>query len=154
MGAEDPLQGYRFSLEVGDLACWFTGIDGLGSENEIVQNKTLTKDGKEVIIKSAGRLSFGDVTLKRGLTSDLKIWEWRQMVIDGKMSDARKDCTITLYSSDLQPIVRWMLQKAWPAKVSATSLSSDSNDFVMEEMTLAHEGVTREGVAGQVAATR
>ena len=154
MGVEDPLQGYRFSLEVGDLSGWFTGIDGLGSENEIVQSKTLTKDGKEVVIKSAGRLTWGDVTLKRGLTSDIAIWKWRQDVIDGKMKDARKDCTITLYSADLKPIVRWMLQKAWPAKVSATSLASDSNDFVIEEMTLAHEGVTREGVSGQVAATR
>ena len=53
--------------------------------------------GKEVQAKSPGRLTWGDVTLKRGITDDLGFWDWRQMVVDGNVSGARKNCSITMY---------------------------------------------------------
>ena len=152
MADTDPLQSFTFMLDVNGLQGFFTSVDGLGSENEVVVGKYITPDGKELQAKTAGRLTWGDVTLKRGITADMKIWEWRQMVVDGKLKEARKAVSITLLDRTYAPVVTWNLINAWPSKISAMSLSADSNDFAMEEMTLVHEGITREGVAGMPAA--
>ena len=147
----DPLQSFTFMLDVNGLKGYFTSVDGLGSENEVVVGKYITPDGKEIQAKAPGRLTWGDVTLKRGITADMKIWEWRQMIVDGKVKDARKAVSVTLLDRTYAPIVTWNLTNAWPSKVSAMTLSSDSDDFAIEEVTLVHEGITREGVAGMPA---
>lgn len=145
--AVDPLQGFTFLVDVNGLIGYFTSIDGLGSENAVAVGKYL-KDGKEVEAKAPGRLTWGDVTLKRGITGDMGFWEWRQKVVDGKVDEARANVSITLLDRAYSPVVTWNLYRAWPSKISAMSLSSDSNDFALEEMTLVHEGITRDGVTG------
>jgi len=142
----DPLQSFTFLVDANGLEGYFTSIDGLGSENEVAVGKYVVK-GKEVQAKSPGRLTWGDVTLKRGITDDLGFWDWRQMVVDGNVSSARKNCSITMLSRDGKPVVTWNLVNAWPSKVSALSISSDSNDFTIEELTLTHEGINRDGKA-------
>lgn len=142
----DPLQSFTFLVDANGLEGYFTSIDGLGSENEVAVGKYIVK-GKEVQAKSPGRLTWGDVTLKRGITDDLGFWDWRQMVVDGNVTGARKNCSITMLSRDGKPVVTWNLVNAWPSKVSALSISSDSNDFTIEELTLAHEGINRDGKA-------
>jgi phage tail-like protein len=142
----DPLQSFTFLVDANGLEGYFTSIDGLGSENEVAVGKYVVK-GKEVQAKSPGRLTWGDVTLKRGITDDLGFWDWRQMVVDGNVSGARKNCSITMLSRDGKPVVTWNLVNAWPSKVSALSISSDSNDFTIEELTLTHEGINRDGKA-------
>jgi phage tail-like protein len=141
--AEDPVSGFRFQVDAGDVKGFFTAVDGLGSENEASVIKT-SVDGKEVQIKVPGRLNWGDVTLKRGLTSDKSAWKWRQDIIDGKVSDSRKTVTITLLDRAYAPLMTWTLLKAWPSKITAVNLSADSNDFAIEEMTLVHEGMKKD----------
>ena len=102
------------------------------------------KQGHEVVRKIPGRLKWTDVTLKRGITSDLQIWEWRQNVVEGKMSDARKNITITMLDRTYKPISKWHFTKCWPSKVSGPSFKSDDNSFGVEEVTLVHEGMYRE----------
>jgi phage tail-like protein len=135
-------------VDCGGVQGFFTSIDGLGSENEVVVSKVSNPDGKEAQLKLAGRLSWGDVTLKRGLTKDMSFWDWRQMIIEGKMKDARKNLSITLLDREYAPVIVWNLVNAWPTKIAAATLSSDSNDMQLEEVTFAHEGITREGATG------
>lgn len=144
MARVDPIQGFNFVLDVNGLKGYFTSVDGLGSENEVTIMKTINKQGQEVQVKVPGRLNWGDVTLKRGLSDDLEIWNWRQMIVDGKVVDARKNCSISMLSLDGELVVTWSLVNAWPSKVSSVTLSSDSNDFIIEEVTLVHEGISRD----------
>ncbi len=142
--AADPLVSYLFRLEVEKISAgYFTEASGLGSENEVVEQKTLDAAGHEVVKKVPGRLKWGDITLKRGITNDMKIWQWRQSVIDGKMDDARSNCSIVMLNRDYQDVARWDFNNAWPSKVSGPSLKSDSNEFGIEELTLVHEGISR-----------
>jgi len=142
---EDPLLGFNFMLELeGALAGYFTECSGVGSEHEIVEHKVVDKQGHEVIRKIPGRLKWQDISLKRGITSDLKIWEWRDMLVQGKAGSARKNITITMLSRDYQPVAVWHFANAWPSKVSGPSLKSDSNEFGVEELTIVHEGMYRE----------
>jgi phage tail-like protein len=142
---EDPLLGFNFLLELeGAVAGYFTECSGVGSENEIVEHKVVDKQGHEVVRKLPGRLKWQDVTLKRGITSDLQLWQWRDTVIKGTMKDARKNITITMLDREYKPVAIWNFSNAWPSKVSGPSLKSDSNEFGVEEITIVHEGMYRD----------
>jgi phage tail-like protein len=142
---EDPLLGFNFMLELeGAVAGYFTECSGIGSEHEVVEQKTVDKQGHELIRKIPGRLKFTDITLKRGITSDMQIWEWRDMAVQGKITSARKNCTITMLSREYKPVAIWHFANAWPSKVTGPSLKADSNEIGVEELTIVHEGMYRE----------
>jgi len=142
---EDPLLGFNFALELeGVIAGYFTECAGIGSENEIVEHKVVDKQGHEVVRKIPGRLKWSDITLKRGITKSLQIWEWRQEVINGGVKDARKNISITMMDREYNPVALWNFQNAWPSKVTGPALKSDSNEFGIEEVTLVHEGMYRD----------
>ena len=146
----DPVVAYRFQIEVGDIKGYFTEISGIGSEHQIVKHKVVI-EGKEAEVKSPGRLEWGDITVKRGLTRDMSFWKWRDQIVHGDLEGARKPCTITMYDSKFSPLIVWNLVNVWPFKMGSISIKADSNDFVMEELVITHEGITREGADGYAA---
>src|SRR5438093_634215 len=119
---EDPLVSAFFHLEAGPLKGVFTEISGIGSETEVVEYKESNAKGQDIIKKMPGRYKWEDITLKRGITSNLDMWEWRKSVVDGKISEARKDGTITMYDQTLKAIAKWDFVRAWPSKVTGPSL--------------------------------
>jgi phage tail-like protein len=142
---QDPLLGFNYLLELeGAVAGYFTECSGIGSEHEIVEHKVVDKQGHEIIRKIPGRLKWQDISLKRGITADLKIWEWRDLMVQGKTGDGRKNITITMLDRSYQPVAIWHFANAWPSKVTGPSLKSDSNEFGVEEITIVHEGMYRE----------
>ena len=123
---------------------YFLEASGVGSEHEIVEHTVVDENGHEMVHKLPGRLKWEDVTLKRGITEDLQIWQWRQTVIEGKMADARKNISITMLDRQYEPVAIWHFSGAWPSKVTGPSFKSDSNEFGVEEVTIVHEGMYRE----------
>ncbi len=142
----DPLLGFNYALEIGDkMAGYFTEASGIGSEHEIVEHKVVDSTGHEMVHKIPGRLKWQDVTLKRGITEDLAIWVWRQEIEQGKIGDARQNCSIIMFDRNYEEIARWSLLNAWPSKITGPSLKSDGNEVGVEELTIVHEGLKREG---------
>jgi len=143
--ASDPLVGFHFSLEVqGAVTGFFTEIGGLGSETEVVDHKIVTPEGHEVIQKIPGRLKWGEITLKRGVTAEMDMWKWRKLVEDGKISNARKNGSIVMYDEALKEIARWNFTNGWPSKINGPQLQADSNAYGVEELTIVHEGIIRQ----------
>lgn len=143
--SEDPLLGFTFQLQLeGAVAGFFAECSGIGSEHELVEQKVVDEMGHELVRKIPGRLKWTDITLKRGITSDMAIWEWRQQAVEGKVKDARKNCTVTMMNRDYTPAAIWHFHNAWPIKVTGPNLQADSNDFGVEELTIVHEGMWRE----------
>lgn len=141
----DPLIGFNFCLEIeGKLAGYFTECNGIGSEHDIIEHKVVDGNGHEIIRKIPGRIKYTDVTLKRGITADMQIWDWRKQVEQGKMDDARTNCSIIMLDREYQDVARWNFVNAWPSKVTGPSLKADSNEFGIEELTIVHEGMERE----------
>jgi phage tail-like protein len=140
----DPLTGFTFRLEIeGKISGYFTEVSGLGSEHEVIDHKVVDDKGRETILKIPGRLKWGDISLKRGITDEMDIWEWRQKVVDGKLKDARTNCSIVMLDRDYEDVARWDFKNAWPSKVSGPNLKADSNDLGIEELVLVHEGIVR-----------
>lgn len=140
----EPLISFNFRLELkGGVNGYFTEVSGLGSEHEVIDHKVVDDKGREMVQKIPGRLKWGDVTLKRGITDNMAIWDWRQNVVDGKVKDARANCSIVMMDRGYVEVARWEITNAWPSKVTGPSLKSDSNDLGIEEMVLVHEGIKR-----------
>lgn len=139
----DPLVGFHFMLDVqGEVKGLFTEVGGLGSETEVVEHK-VSRDGIDFVQKIPGRLKWGDITLKRGITAEMDMWTWRAKVEKGDIVGARKNGSIIMLDQALTPVAQWDFTNAWPSKLSGPQLQSDSNAFGVEELTLVHEGIVR-----------
>lgn len=141
---EDPLVGCRFKVDVGGVITgYFTECSGLGSETDIIEQKVVNEKGVEVVMKVPGRLKWGDITLKRGITSDMQIWNWRKKVEEGDVDGARRNGSIVMYDQSLAERARWDFMNAWPSKVSGPAPKADSNEIGIEELVLVHEYIKR-----------
>lgn len=141
---EDPLVGFNFALEMGGKVIgFFTECSGLGSEHEVIEQKQVNEKGQEVIIKMPGRLKWENIILKRGISNNKDIWDWRQEVIEGNLEGARQDGSIVLYDPEGKEVARWDFRRAWPIKVSGPQPKADSNEIGIEELTIAHEYIRR-----------
>ncbi len=140
----DPLVSVSFFIDVGGkVTGMFRECSGLGSESEVIEHKAAIKDGHIVVYKVPGILKWQNVVLKRGVTNDMEIWDWRKTVEDGKVNEARKDGSITMYDQSHREVARWNFLSAWPVKVSGPSLNAATNEIAIEELTIAHEGMQR-----------
>ena len=145
MAQRDPLVGFHYAIEVqGVVTGYFTECSGIGSENEVIEHKIVDEKGRETIQKLPGRLKWQDVTLKRGITDNMDIWDWRDEVVQGKVDDARRNGSVVMFNQSLEEVARWNFENAWPSKVSGPSMKSDSNEFGVEELVITHEGLYRE----------
>jgi phage tail-like protein len=146
MAEELPLVGFHFAVDIqGVIKGFFTECSGLGSEHELIEHKVVTEKGQEVVKKIPGRMKWEDITLKRGITSSMDIWDWRKQVEDGDVESARRDGSIVMFDQQLKEVARWNFERAWPLKVSGPSPKTDSNEIGVEELVITHEYIARVG---------
>ncbi len=144
MADQDPLVSSWFGVEFqGQVVGAFRECTGLGSENEVVEYKASGQKGEFVIKKVPGRLKWNNITLKRGITDAMDMWQWRKLVEQGKINDARKNGTITMYNQQGDAIAKWNFTNAWPSKLSGPSANAGNNEVAIEELELTHEGYER-----------
>ncbi len=140
----DPLVGFNFSIDIeGVVQGFFTECSGLGSETEVTEHKIVGPNGQEIVRKIPGRLKWGDITLKRGITANMDFWDWRKMVEDGNVTSARKNGSIVMYDQEGTEVARWNFENGWPSKISGPQTKSDSNEIGVEELTIVHEYIER-----------
>ena len=114
-------------------------LDG-GRDVQALQPAREGGDAMNTVRKLPGKETYPNLTLKRGVAGDLTLWNWRKMVVDGKLKDARKDCTVTMMDYELKPVVTYSIINAWPKKYTGVGLKADSNEVAVEGITLCHEG--------------
>lgn len=121
-------------------------VSGLTDESDIVEHKVITDGFKEAIEKVPGRQkNAGQITITRAIVAGRKdFWDWRQMVVDGALTDARKTCAITAYDLTNAPIASWSFINAWPSKIEGPEFDSENSQYVTEKLTIAFEYYTRD----------
>jgi phage tail-like protein len=141
---EYPLVGYHFYVEVqGKLMGSFREASGLSSESEMVEYKASGPRGDEITLKMPGRTKYPDVVLKRGLTSNMDMVNWRKEIESGKFKGSQKNGSIVLYDQEHSEVARWNFEGAWPLKLEGPSLNSGSSDLAVESLTLVVEKMER-----------
>lgn len=93
--------------------------------------------------KLSGLNKFGNVTLKWGTTDSLEFFNWRKLVMQGKMKDARKNMAVILMDEEGNPAARWEFENAWPNKYDPADLNAKGNDVAIESVEIVHEGMKR-----------
>src|SRR5215216_2732373 len=101
----DSSVGHSFGLEFDNVLIKnISEVSGLKFEQDVIELKQNTKDGKYMIKKLPGRQKAGECTLTRGLTSDNSFEKWVKTSRFGKMKDARKGGQVIVYDFEGMPI--------------------------------------------------
>lgn len=89
-----------------------------------------------------GQVSFATVVLKRGMTRTRDLWKWFEMCTLGGAYAYRMEVSIRMRDAQGNPVVSWHLDKAMAVKFKAADLNAKGTDVGIEELHLAHEGLT------------
>ena len=132
----EPFTAFAFAVELrlpGSDAplceAAFCACDGLELRREIIR----ARDGADPasVRLLPGAESFGNVILRRGMTSSFDLWDWWGRVRRGQA--ARATCDIVVLSPDLaQERVRFRLHRCLPAKITGPALNAAGNDIAIE----------------------
>lgn len=140
----DPVLAIHFEVVIDGVSGYFMSINGLGSESEVVEHKITARQGADTVTrKQPGRLTWGDITLKRGLTGNMDFYDWINTMLTGDPTATRKDGSINMYDATGSLIAQWNFFQAWPSKVSGPTFSTENSQVAVEEVTLVHEGIER-----------
>ncbi len=141
----DTAVGHSFGLEFdGIVIKQISEVSGLKIEQDVVELKHNTKDGKYVIKKLPGRPKAGEVTLTRGLTDDKSFQEWVKNSQFGKMTDARKGGAVIVYDFEGSALKRYKLTNAWPKSLEVGSMKAGATDVLTEKLTITFEKIEAE----------
>lgn len=135
----DPLGAFNFRLEIDAVVHGgFSECTGLDSESDIIEYRLGTDDN--TVRKIPGLNKFSNVTLKRGFSTNMDLWDWRRTVMNGVIE--RRTVTIILLEETGQTEkLRWNLRAAWPSKWTGAELKSSANEIAIETLEFCHEGV-------------
>jgi phage tail-like protein len=144
MSEKDPLVSAWFGVEFqGGVVGAFRECTGLGSENEVVEYKASGPKGQYIIKKVPGRMTWNNITLKRGITDSMDMWDWRKLVEEGKIEEARKNGSIVMFNQEGTAVARWNFVNAWPSKLTGPTANAGANEVGIEELEITHEGYRR-----------
>jgi len=103
------------------------------------------REGHEspTVRKLPGLIKYGNVTLKWGITDSMDLYNWRKLVEQGKMSDARRNMAVVLMDEEGNPAARWEFNDAWPSKYDAPDVNAKGTDIAIESLEIIHEGIKR-----------
>lgn len=121
----------------------FLEASGLSVEVDVFEVK---EGGQNFFVhKFPGRFSFPNITVKRGVTTDNGLMAW----IDASSAGAfeangkklkRTTVALVLTTSKGEALRTWTFYDAFAVKWSGPNFTADSDDYLVEEIEIAHHG--------------
>ncbi len=134
-----------FTLD-GNVLCdaAFAECDGL---EMTMEPKTYQEGGNNTTaLQFVGPVSYGTLTLKRGMTSSFDLWSWFDRVVQ-KETGLRIDGQVTMQSSHQKETgptrnnATFILSRCLPIKLKAPGLNAKEGAIAIEEMQIAYESL-------------
>lgn len=141
-----PFTAFNFAVEINvpgvtSRVCnaSFAECDGLEMNMEV---KTIREGGNNARqIRLTGPINYGQLTLKRGMTSSFDLWDWFASL--QQYPGLRADAEVVLFSADHQSVrARFLLERCVPVKLKAPPLNARDGMVAIEELQLAYEVLT------------
>jgi phage tail-like protein len=125
----------------------FAECDGL----EMTMEPKAVREGgnNQEQIHLIGPVSYGQLTLKRGMTANLHLWNW--FVAAGQTGlRSTAQGQVTLWDTAGNPSITFILKDCLPVKLRGPSLNAKDGQIAIEEMQLVYSSlsVRLAGVAG------
>jgi phage tail-like protein len=141
MPRQDPYRNFRFRVEIDGVAsAGFSDVEIGASAVEVVEYREGNEPG--IVRKLPGLNKVGDVSLKRGVTASMDLFNWFRAVVAGDPA-MRKNVVIVLLGEDGSDQARFVVRSAWARKFVVGDLHAKGNEVVIEALELANEGIER-----------
>lgn len=142
---DDPIVNCWFAIDFqGKIAGAFRECTGLGSESQVMEYRGCDEKNPNYYRKVPGKNKYMDITLKRGITGSRDFWDWRKLVEDGKVNEARRDGSIRMFNADqTKAVAQWDFRKAWPTKIVGPATNANSTEAAIEEVSFTFEWYAR-----------
>jgi phage tail-like protein len=135
---DDPYTGFNFRVEIEGIAlAAFSEVGGLESETAVIEYRVGTEPN--TVRKLPGLTKYANIVLRRGITRDAELWNWRKNIIDGKPD--RRSGSIVLLDDEGNEVVRWNFVRGWICKWEGPALNARGNEVAIETIAVAHEGL-------------
>ncbi|WP_440948574.1 phage tail protein [Methanosarcina sp. T3] len=136
----DPYKNFRFLVEFdGIVQASFSEASGYGSDIEVVEFR---EGGDSAAMrKLPGKVSYPDITLKRGITDSHELYDWHLAAVSGQIQ--RKNGSIIILDDTGTEKIRWNFFNAWPSKWHGPDLNSTGKDVAIESLTISCERLER-----------
>ena len=136
----DPFTNFNFLIEIdGITRAAFHECSGLDSTIDVIEHR---EGGDNTTLrKLPGMTKYSNIVLKRGITDDKELYDWHLKAIEGNVE--RKNGSIFLLDRAKNIKAQWDFVRAWPTKWTGPSLTAEGNDVAIEQLDLAHEGLSR-----------
>jgi|SRR5215510_2141916 len=147
-----PFIAFNFAVEINVpgvspkiCSAAFSDCDGLEMTMEVKTIREGGNNGKQ--IRLSGPISYGNLTLKRGMTSNFDLWDWfNKTAADPSL---RADAEVVLLAADGKTErARFILSRCVPVKLKAPALNARDGMVAIEEMQIAYESLTVKPSAG------
>jgi phage tail-like protein len=164
MARNDPLLGYNFVVSLTDsqpslasaigslvvavagaqATAGFSEVSGLEATMEIENYDAGGVNGGA--LRFPGRVKWANLVFRRGVLAQRDFgdisdfWAWLQSFLDGQ--GIRKDGTISLLDEAQNPTLVWGWSRGLPVKWTGASLNAQQNAVAIEQLEIAHEGLT------------
>jgi phage tail-like protein len=137
---------FKFLIEIDGITyAGFQKCSELSAELAKIEH---WEGGSLIPNKSPGRLTFPDITLERGATRDLQLYNWFEETARasaglggrGKPDNGyKRTLDIVQLDRDDSVLQRWNVMGAWPTKFVAGEWDNTTDEKVMESVTLAYD---------------
>lgn len=119
----------------------FSEVTGLEASMTV---RTIREGGRNYgQIQRAGPAAFGNITLKRGVTSPHDLWTWFDLVTNREAYGRRLNGRIDVHAGS-EVALTWKLVNVLPVKFKAPDLSATTTQVAIEEVQLAFEQLSLE----------
>jgi phage tail-like protein len=145
---EDPFSTFNFLVQLT-----VPNASGLGMSSPLCQMEFSEVDGLEMTMEPktireggnntqqihlVGPVTYGNVTLKRGMTSNRDLWTWFNAAVSGVRRGLKASGVILLQdATGANTTVRFRLSGCLPIKLKAPALNAKDGILAIEELQLA-----------------
>jgi phage tail-like protein len=147
-----PFTAFNFAVEINvpdvvPLVCnaAFAECDGLEMTVEVKTIREGGNNGRQ--IRLAGPASYGQLTLKRGMTPSFDLWDWMEAA--HTKPDLRADAEVVIFAADgTTERARFILTRCIPVKLKAPPLNAKDGGIAIEEFQMAYESLSLKRPSG------
>ena len=133
--SEDPLQKFKFRVTIPGIPSQigFQKVSGLSKEVNVVE---YDESAFEYTHKLPGKTKFGEVTMERGMFSDISMLDQMKVI---QNPDYRTTMIVQLMDRFGNVQRTWKLAEAWISKWEGSDLDATSDDVAIETITVQYE---------------
>jgi len=152
MANEYPFTTFNFLVELR-----IENASGLGLSSPLCNSEFAECDGLEMTmepktvreggnntqqIRLVGPVSYGNLTLKRGMTPNLDLWKWFLAASGNTNRGTLAQGTITMLDAGKRPSLVFTLADCLVIKMKAPALNAKDGLVAIEEMQIAYSSFT------------